>query len=262
MPGSVVLSCQDAALRGCSAAPTETLPVHISSHFGVRLTFLVPFVWNSVKDTGQAEEHGRSDQSREPNSDAALLDGLNPVLPVWEGIGRNKGEIKAPCRDESLGHHTDQTATASLFVPALHPSSAAPPCRVLGSPCSTLGMLAQVSPQCSSAHEQWDHYSLCPAAWKPSVPSSPSSSDLHWARLELAQQLCLPAWPAAHTGSLVPKPNEADNCCPPAVVAPVGLIWATLLSLRPTFCVTTGVSSAWLMLSRGSSRAWGGTDSK
>lgn len=37
---------------------------------------------SGMKDTGQAEEHDRSDQSREPNSDAALLDGLNPVLPV------------------------------------------------------------------------------------------------------------------------------------------------------------------------------------
>lgn len=60
----------------------QKLFLSISSHLGVRLDFLVPFVWNAVKDTGQAEEHDRSDQSREPNSDAALLDGLNPVSPV------------------------------------------------------------------------------------------------------------------------------------------------------------------------------------
>lgn len=57
----------------------QKLSLSISSHLGVRLDFLLPFVW---KDTGQAEEHDRSDRSREPNSAAALLDGLNPVLPV------------------------------------------------------------------------------------------------------------------------------------------------------------------------------------
>lgn len=60
----------------------QKLFLSISSHLEGRLDFLLPFVWNTLKDTGQAEEHDRSDQSREPNSDAALLDGLNSVLPV------------------------------------------------------------------------------------------------------------------------------------------------------------------------------------
>lgn len=38
-------------------------------------------------------------------------------------------------------------------------------------------------------HEQQDDYNLCPAAWKPSVPSSSKSSGLPWLRLEQAQQL-------------------------------------------------------------------------
>lgn len=60
----------------------QKLPLSISSHLGVRLDFLVPFVWNAVKEPGQAEEQDRNDQSREPNHDAALLDSPNPVLPV------------------------------------------------------------------------------------------------------------------------------------------------------------------------------------
>lgn len=51
----------------------QKLSLSISSHPGVRLDLLVPFVWNAVKDTRQAEEHDRRDQSREQTV----------MLPCW-----------------------------------------------------------------------------------------------------------------------------------------------------------------------------------
>lgn len=78
----------------------------ISPHAGVRLDFLVPYVLKSCEgvSTGHAEEQDRSDQSREPNSKAALLDGLSPILPTYKSIGRNKNETKTQQGDGSLGH--------------------------------------------------------------------------------------------------------------------------------------------------------------
>lgn len=231
-----MLSCQDAALRGCSATPTGTAPLHLITSWGQ--TWLLGAIclgcfegaragWGAGQKWSEQRAKPWCCPAWQPQSSFACVGGYwekqgwnQSTLQGWEPGASHWSNSNCFSLSSSTASFLCCSSLQSFGITLLYTghigTSLTPEC-IMSNRTTTISAQQPGNLQfphllnlLASPGSGWSRHSSC---------DSCLASSLHWL--------------------IVAKTNEADNCWPPAVVAPAGVIWVSVLSLRPTFCIST-----------------------